>query len=323
MRRHETRRGRADAADSVPENAPRRRPPRARAGGLAAALAIVAVAVVAGSTLSSEPVSRLPGLYSGKAAVSPAPVEVWAVGDGADGSEAGKRVAAMIAAARPARMLYLGDVYERGTRGEFARNYASVYGALARRTLPTPGNHDWPRHAEGYDPYWERVTGRSMPSSYVTRIAGWDLLSLNSETVGPTSPQVRRLERTVASGGTCRLAFWHRPRFSAGSHGDQPTVAPFWRALRGRAALVVNGHEHNMQELRVRDGIRELISGAGGRSHYRLDRSDPRLGWSNVTRDGALRLRLRPGRADYAFVAVGGRVLRRGTATCRPAQPDA
>ena len=291
---------------------------RARGGGLAVALAVVAAAVVVGSTLPGGPELRLPELYSGQAAASPAPLEVWAVGDGADGGEAGKRVAAMIAAARPARMLYLGDVYERGTRREFARNYAPVYGALARRTLPTPGNHDWPRHAEGYDPYWKRVTGKPMPSSYVTRIGGWDLLSLNSETVGPASPQVRRLERTVASGGTCRLAFWHRPRFSAGGHGDQPAVAPFWRALRGRAAVVVNGHEHNMQEMRVRDGIRELISGAGGRSHYPLDRADSRLAWSNTSRDGALRLRLRPGRADYTFVAVGGRVLRRGTATCRP-----
>lgn len=37
---------------------------------------------------------------------------VWAVGDGADGSTAARRVAARIAADRPERVLYLGDVYE-------------------------------------------------------------------------------------------------------------------------------------------------------------------------------------------------------------------
>jgi hypothetical protein len=291
-----------------------------RSGVFAAALAVLGLAVVAGFILSRGEAGR-PGAEPGsRQAAAPAPVEVWAVGDGADGGEAARRVGRMIAAARPARMLYLGDVYERGTRWEFDNNYASVYGALARRTLPTPGNHDWPRHAEGYNPYWRRVTGRPMPGAYATRIGGWEVLSLNSEASGAYPRQVRWLEGRVASRGTCRLAFWHRPRFSAGKHGDQPEVAPFWRALRGRAALVLNGHEHNLQEMRVRDGIRELIAGAGGHSEYPLRADDPRLEWSNASADGALRLRLRPGRADYAFVAVDGRVLRRGTATCRPAQ---
>lgn len=300
---------------------PRWKRPRARAGvSLAVALVLLAVALVAASVPWGTRTVGAPEAEPGaREAAAPAPLEVWAVGDGADGGEAGQRVGRMIAAARPAHFLYLGDVYERGTRSEFDINYGLAYGALARRTLPTPGNHDWPRHAEGYNPYWKSVTGRRMPSTYAARIAGWEVLSLNSETASAASPQVRWLEGRVASGGTCRLAFWHRPRFSAGKHGDQLAVAPFWRTLRGRAALVINGHEHNMQELRVRDGIRELIAGAGGHSEYQLRAEDPRLAWSNATADGALRLRLRPGRADYAFVTSAGRVLRRGTATCRPA----
>jgi len=281
----------------------------------------VAVATVAVATSPGEgdPGSDRASLGSREAAAAAqAPVEIWAIGDGADGGESGRRIGAMIAAARPARMLYLGDVYEQGTRSEFADNYAPAYGALARRTLPTPGNHDWPRHAEGYNPYWKRVTGRPMPSVHANRIGGWDILSLNSEAFNAYPEQVRWLERQVSPGGTCRLAFWHRPRFSAGSHGDEPAVAPFWRTLRGRAALVLNGHEHNMQEMKVRDGIRELISGAGGHSHYKAAK-DPRLAWSNTIDNGALSLRLRPGRADYAFVTLGGRVLRSGTATCRSA----
>lgn len=247
-----------------------------------------------------------------------AATEIWAVGDGADGSAAGRRVGRMIAAADPARLIYLGDVYERGTRWEFDNHYHPAYGALARRTLPTPGNHEWPNRNVGYRPYWQRVTGKRMPNAYATRLGGWEILSLNSQTVAPDSAQVRWLRSRAAAGGTCRLAFWHRPRFSAGSHGDGRDLAPFWRELRGRAALVLNGHEHNMQELRSRDGIRQLIAGAGGRSHYRVNRADPRLAWSNTTDYGALRLRLRPGRADYAFIAADGRVLRRGAASCRP-----
>jgi hypothetical protein len=280
-------------------------------------LAVVLVGVAAGGVNLGE---LLPGGAGGTQDKPSSPVEVWAVGDGGDGSERAKRVGRMIAATRPARFLYLGDVYPTGTRAEFERNYKPVFGALDRITLPTPGNHEWPLHAEGYDPYWLGVYGRPMPTTYSTRIRGWDLLSLNSENVGTSgSPQMRWLSDQVRTGGTCRLAFWHRPRFSAGlTHGDDPSVEPFWRQLRGRAALIVNAHEHNLQEFRPRNGIRQLIAGAGGKSLYGVRAEDPRLAWSNATDYGALRLRLSHERADWAFVALDGRVLRRGTTRCAP-----
>lgn len=226
----------------------------------------------------------------------------------------------MVAARRPAAFLYLGDVYEYGTRADFARNYAPVYGALAPVTLPTPGNHDWPMHRLGYDPYWAKVTGRRTPSYYATTIAGWRVISLNSEdSHAATSAQVRWLRRQVAGAGTCRLAFWHRPRYSAGLHGDQPDLAAFWSALRGRVALVLNGHEHDSQRMRARDGITELVAGAGGRGHYPVDAADPRLAWSDATHDAAVRVTLQPGRAVFAYVAADGAVLDRGAVRCRTA----
>jgi hypothetical protein len=124
------------------------------------------------------------------------------------------------------------------------------------------------------------------------------------------------LKRQLASGGDCRIAFWHRPRFSAGTHGDQPDVDPLWQALAGRAALVLNGHDHDMQELRIQDGVRELITGAGGNARYAIDQSDPRLAWGTDRTDGALRLRLKPGLARYDFIAVDGTILRSGVARC-------
>jgi len=220
---------------------------------------------------------------------------------------------------RPTRVLYLGDVYESGTAADFRSNFTGTFGARKRRTLPTPGNHDWPNHAEGYDPYWATVTGRRPPSFYAVHTAGWQLLSLNSEEpLGPGSAQVRWLRSRLSGQGTCRLAFWHRPRYSAGQrHGDQPDVAPLWNAVRGRAALVVNGHEHDMQQLRPQAGTTPLVSGAGGRGHYSVDRQDRRVAWANDRDYGALRVDLRPGSARFAFVAAGGRELRRGSVACR------
>lgn len=245
-------------------------------------------------------------------------VSVWAVGDAADGGEPAGRLADMIADEEPDLFLYLGDVYPNGTREDFAERYAPDWGPFKARTLPTPGNHEWANRRRGYNPYWRRPDGRTLPAYYAVRTGGWEILSLNSEAPhGPGSDQVRWLRRRVAGGGNCRLAFSHRPRFSAGSHGDAPDMAPLWNALRGRARLVVGAHDHNMQRLRDRDGIVELISGAGGRSHYNASDDDARLVFFNDKDFGALRLTLSPGVARFAFVDVDGRTLHSGTARCR------
>ena len=145
------------------------------------------------------------------------------------------------------------------------------------------------------------------------------MLSLSSEAPhGPGSPQERWLRAQLRAPGTCRIAFWHRPRYSAGRrYGDQADMAPLWHDLRGRAAIAIAGHEHDMQRLEPIDGMTEFVSGAGGRSHYAVRADDRRVAFADDRDDGALRLTLRPLRAGYAFISAGGRVLDRGTLTCR------
>jgi len=242
---------------------------------------------------------------------------VWAVGDAASGTTAAIRLAREIRRARPDLLIYLGDVYPRGTGADYRERYAPLYGRLMYRTAPTPGNHEWPNRRLGYDRYWSRAARGRPPAYYSFRLAGWQLLSLSSEAPHrPGSPQLRWLTGRVRAPGDCRLAFWHRPRFSAGIHGDEADIAPLWKRLRGRARIVVNGHDHNLQRLRPIDGIVELVSGAAGGPLYRLDRSDPRLAWGEDRFFGALRLELSPGLARYEFVALGGRVLDAGTIRC-------
>lgn len=260
------------------------------------------------------------GLFTGGRA--PAPTQrsavVWAVGDG-DGGRDSAALVRRIGRSRPDLFLYLGDVYPDGTRADFARDFAPTYGRLAARTAPTPGNHDWPQASAGYGPYWRAAKGARQPSFYAFRAGGWEVLSLNSEAAhGDGSAQLRWLRGRLRGAGDCRLAFWHRPRFSAGGvHGDQPDVAPLWRALRGRARLVLNGHEHDSQRLRPVDGITELVAGAGGHGRYPLRRGDRRLGFGDASRHAALRLSLRPGFAGLAFVSAAGRTLDRGQVRCR------
>ena len=89
--------------------------------------------------------------------------------------------------------------------------------------------------------------------------------------------------------------------------------------MRGRARLVLNGHDHDMQRLRAIGGTTEYVSGAGGHDRYVVNEDDPRLAFSTDDAEGALRLRLRPGAARLAFVAADGSVLDRSRVHCRPA----
>jgi hypothetical protein len=248
------------------------------------------------------------------------PAVIWAVGDGADGSTAARRLAERISADRPDRLLYLGDVYERGSADDFRAGYATVYGSLAAITAPTPGNHDWPAHPDGYDRYWRAQTGAATPPWYAFRAGGWRVISLNSEAPHDAgSAQLRWLRAELRrSTGTCTVAFWHRPLQSAGRHGDQADVAPLWDALRGRASLVLNGHDHDSQRMRPRDGITQIVAGAGGKSRYGLG-DDPRLAFGDDRRDAALRMELRRGSATLTFVSARGDTLDRSRVGCRPA----
>ena len=283
-------------------------------------LLVVAAAVAGAAVLlvdqGDEPAARAPaGEYvrsvPGTSAV------VWAVGD-TDATAGGRAVARLLARRPLDRLLYLGDVYERGTASEFRRRYDAHFGRFARRTAPTPGNHEWDRRATGYEPYWRRAHGTPPPDYYAFRAGGWRVLALNTEAPhGRDSAQVRWLRRQVRAGGTCRIAFWHHPRYSAGDHGDQEHTDALWDALHGRAVLVLSGHDHDLQRLKPIEGITQIVSGAGGRALRTVDEDDPRLAFSSDQHHGGVRLALRPGRADVSFVAADGSVLDRSSVSCR------
>ena len=243
-------------------------------------------------------------------------VVVWAVGDGGVDDEDDRQVARLIARDDPAHVIYLGDVYDTGTPEEF-RTFADVYGRLVKRMWPTPGNHEWANHAKGYDAFWREALGRPLPHHYERRAGGWALLSLNSET--PDDPrQLRWLADRASGGGTCRIAFWHSPRFNAGKHRNEEIEAdPLWDAVAGRAAIVLSGHDHNLQRFHPVDGTAQYIAGAGGRGHHDVREDDPRLAFSEDATDGALRITLRRGKADLQFIATDGTILDRSTVACR------
>ncbi len=257
-------------------------------------------------------------LAAAATAQTPERAEVWAVGDAATPNDGARRLAAHIRSTSPDRFLYLGDVYEDGTAREFRLHYDPLYGSLAQVTDPTPGNHEWENRYTGYYPYWRAKKGRRQPPWSSTSLAGWQILSLNSMADhGPGSRQLRWLRRQVdAAPGDCRIAFSHRPRYSAGAYEDDPGMAPLWNALRGHAKAFLSGHDHNLQRMRPAGGITQFIAGAGGASGYEVDQDDPQLAWGADGLFGALRIVLEPGRATFEFRDSRGRLLDRSRTTC-------
>jgi hypothetical protein len=244
---------------------------------------------------------------------------VWAVGDAGWQSAGGRRLAQTVRSPRPDRMLFLGDVYDHGTAADFARNYDPLWGRLAAITEPTSGNHDWPNRRTGYDPYWRAKKGRAYPRWSRFSIGGWEVLDLNSEAPHQRgSPQLRWLARALRAPGNCRIAFWHRPRFSAGLHGDQSDMAPVYSALSGHASAVISGHDHDLQRLRRREGLVQYVAGAGGRGRYKIDDGYPGLAWGRDDVDGALRIVLKPGHAAFEFTDADGHLLDRSRVSCSP-----
>ena len=228
---------------------------------------------------------------------------IAAVGDGADGTSSGDAVAGSIAGLDPDLLLYLGDVYERGTRAEFEVNYgtsslddpggARAWGALARVTAPTLGNHEAALGTQffrdAYQDYWHGV-----PDWYFFEYGGVFFAVLNSECArvggcGTTSPQYQAAKAALAANDLeCIVGIWHRPRLSAAA--DTTNVDALWRLLANNGGdVIVNGHTHTMQAFeplnaalqagRPDSHMVELVSGAGAHNMVSTLDGDARSAW--------------------------------------------
>jgi hypothetical protein len=288
-----------------------------RLAAVALALAVIAAAV---AFRASAP-EREAGAPRGAGA---ARTVVWALGDGADGSAAGRRLARYVRARRPDRFFYLGDIYERGTAAEFHRNYAPLYGRLAHRTDAVLGNHEFGRRARGYFPYWRRARGwsrdRARHRAYVDG-SGWQVIAYSSQS--DPRREAAWLRRQVARHpGTCRIAVAHRGRFAVADslHRDNPDQGPIWSALAHRTAVNLVGHNHLYGRLAPIDGVHVLISGAGGHELRAPGAQRHEVAAVEAGVPTATRLVLRPGALDFRQVDARGGIHDAGTIHCAPAR---
>ncbi len=218
------------------------------------------------------------------------------------------------------------NVYTSGTSTEYRNCYDPTWGRHKSRTKPVPGNHDYRTSgASGYFNYFNN------PSSYYAyNLGSWRIYALNSE-IGATatSAQVTWLKNDLAANPRqCVLAYWHKPRWSSGGeHGNDSSMQTLWKTLYdARAELVINGHDHDYERFTqmnasgsaVSSGLREIVVGTGGASHYSFGSPLSTSQVRNSTTYGVLKLTLNSTSYSWKFVPVAGKTFTdTGTTSCR------
>ena len=234
-------------------------------------------------------------------------VTVAAAGDIAKcrSSAGDEETAALVQALDPDRVVTLGDnAYPDGTISDFLGCYEPSWGVFKWKTAPAPGNHEYhtPK-AAGYKEYFNL----SDPW-YAWDLNGWRFYSLNSEE--RIHKQANWLRKDMQENPRdCYVAYWHRPRYSDGRHGDEPAMEPIWNTFASRGGdIVLAGHDHNYQRFSRIDNVRSFVVGTGGAGLTPI--FGDRASVSNSDTHGVLLLTLRAGEYDWTFEPVAGGTFR-------------
>jgi hypothetical protein len=221
------------------------------------------------------------------------------------------------------------NAYPLGSAEDYQNCYHPTWGRFRDRTRPSPGNHEY--DSPGATPYYAYFGANAGPAGlgyYSFNLESWHIVSLNSEAgTDPGAAQLSWLTADLTANRTqCTLAYYHKPVFSSGAHGNNPHMLPISRVLFEHGVdVVLNGHDHNYERFAPQDdlgrhdpqrGIRQFVVGTGGTSLRPFEQIRP----NSEARAGAwgvLRLTLRPGRYDWDFLSVaGGSLSDSGSGQC-------
>ena len=267
------------------------------------------------------------------------PFVVVAAGDGASGETQAVNVSNLMGSLNPNMVLYLGDVYEKGTGLEFYNWYGGQtnnFGTFKAITNPTIGNHEYSASstAAGYFDFWDNV-----PNYYSYNAGGWHFISLNSNrtriAIGPTSAQYQWLQQDLAANSqACTIVYYHHPLFNIGPEGSTSQLSDIWSLLaQSGVEIVLNGHDHTYQRWVPLNGsgqpsatgITEFVVGGSGHGLQTIKTSDTRVAYStdaNPTAFGALKLVLNTHGASFQYVNTANTVLDSGAIPCGSFGPD-
>lgn len=224
----------------------------------------------------------------------------------------------------------IGDtVYSDGTPQEFTDCFGPTWGRHRARIKPVPGNHDY--HTPGAAGYYSYFGPAASPLDqnctsgckgyYSYELGAWHIVALNSEiAVGAGSEQEQWLRQDLAAHPTsCTLAYWHKPRFSSGEHGNNAAYSALWSALYHYGVdVILNGHDHDYERFAPqnpfgeadRQGIRQFVVGTGGTDQRPFLQIQPNSEVRATDSWGVLQFTLHEQSYDWAFMPIDGQSFR-------------
>jgi calcineurin-like phosphoesterase family protein len=254
---------------------------------------------------------------------SPSPAVLVGAGDIADCATRGSELTAQLLDRISGTVVAVGDLaYPSGTAANFRDCYDPTWGRHRSRTRPAPGNHDY--ESAGAAPYFEYFGSRAGPPGlgyYSYDVGSWHVISLNSEIgVEPGSAQTAWLRADLSVNQVrCTVAYFHRPVFSSGEHGDQIQMREIWRILyEFGVEVVIVGHDHHYERFAPQDsggrfdsarGIRQFIVGTGG-AELRLPTAPRPNSEIRGVSWGVLMLTLEEGTYQWEFIPAQGASFR-------------
>jgi chitodextrinase len=278
---------------------------------------------------------------SGTTPASGQPLTVAVTGDGVDGASHAASVTDLIDSWNPNLFLYVGDVYEKGSKAEFYNWYGAtnnLWGRFRSITDPVVGNHEYENGvAPGYFDYWDNV-----PSYYSYDAAGWHFIALNSncgllQDCGVGQAQYQWLLNDLNThNNVCTIAYFHHPPFNVGPEGYATSMNAMWALMAQQGVdIVLTGHDHDYQRWMPLDangnpsptGITEFVAGGGGHGIQQFKVTDPQnrmvIGFDTSPNTfGALRLQLNQYGASFQYINYQSTILDSGSVPCNGAPAD-
>ncbi|MBX7102122.1 MAG: metallophosphoesterase [Myxococcaceae bacterium] len=203
-------------------------------------------------------------------------------------------------------------------------SFTSGWGRLKTKMYASTGNHDY-SYLSSYDTAVSGAAGGKTAGGkyyYSFNLGEWHLIALDSSASDfntANGTQITWLKADLAANTKkCVLAYWHHPRWSSSSnHGNQTQATAAWAALyAGGADVVLGGHDHDYERFGPQDpqqnadtvkGITEYVVGTGGASFYGISSTlQPNSKFTQNTKNGILKLTLKPNGWDSVFVPNGG-----------------
>lgn len=235
----------------------------------------------------------------------------------------------LVRSLKPQKVIALGDLqYEKGSYADFLGSYAKSWGTFRAITMPAVGNHEYyTAGAKGYYRYWTGLQP-GAPGYYRRAINGWQVyvLNTNCDRIDCAAERTWLAGQLEAHPSRCAMIVGHHPRFSSGAeHGSSLMMRPFWRIAQAYGVdVALSGHDHDYERFAPKLpggvvsplGIRQFVSGAGGKSLYRKGTTVPGSKVFINTAPGVLRLRLTPTNYAWQYRDIWGKIRDAGSTAC-------